>query len=267
MNKLVLNPPFDRLWPREKAFDEAAALDGEEFRRVKSRRTFRFEVAGFGYFMKYHHGVGWREIIKNWLQFKLPVLGAGNEFRALARLHEIGVPTMSAAAFGQRGWNPAALESFLITRELTGVISLEDFCRDWRERPPSSAVRHRLVAALARSVGAMHAAGINHRDCYLCHFLLECGTEMTRPQLLVIDLHRAQLRRRLPLRYRIKDLAGLRFSALDCGLTRRDVLRFKAVYLRLNPGIRRSPGIAWRVVRASERLYRREYGAIPPEVR
>jgi heptose I phosphotransferase len=48
----------------------------------------------------------------------------------------------------------------------------------------------------------------------------------------VIDLHRAQIRRRTPRRWLIKDLAGLYFSALGIGLTRTDRWRFIAAYER-----------------------------------
>ena len=44
------------------------------------------------------------------------------------------------------------------------------------------------------------------------------------------DLHRAQVREKLPRRWRDKDLASLYFSALNIGLTRRDTLYFLRVY-------------------------------------
>ncbi len=46
----------------------------------------------------------------------------------------------------------------------------------------------------------------------------------------MIDLHRAQIRRRTPRRWLVKDLAGLYFSAMDIGLTRTDRLRFIRAY-------------------------------------
>ena len=48
----------------------------------------------------------------------------------------------------------------------------------------------------------------------------------------MIDLHRAQVRSAVPLRWRNKDLAALYFSALDIGLTRRDKLRFLRTYFQ-----------------------------------
>ena len=77
----------------------------------------------------------------------------------------------------------------------------------------------------------MHGAGINHRDFYLCHFHLDLATvDDEQPRCHVIDLHRAQQRDVIPRRWQVKDLAGLYFSAMDCGLRRRDLLRFLSRY-------------------------------------
>ena len=127
---LKLDPFFSRLWKDRDPFSEVELLEGEEFRRVKTRRTFRFEAEGMGFFCKVHHGVGWKEILKNLLQGKAPVLGAANEFHALNKLTELGVPTMTPAAFGQKGRNPAKLDSFLVTCELKNMTSVEDIARE-----------------------------------------------------------------------------------------------------------------------------------------
>ena len=84
-------------------------------------------------------------------------------------------------------------------------------------------------------VGGMHRAGVNHRDCYICHFLLHTDKPVTAEdfRLSVIDLHRAQTRVSITRRWRDKDLAALYFSALDIGLTQRDKLRFLRGYFQL----------------------------------
>jgi heptose I phosphotransferase len=46
----------------------------------------------------------------------------------------------------------------------------------------------------------------------------------------LIDLHRVEQRRRIKRRWRLKDVAGLYFSSMDIGLTRRDYLRFIQAY-------------------------------------
>ena len=42
--EVELDADFSRLWRGCDPFAEVARLEGEEFRRVKSRRTFRFEL-------------------------------------------------------------------------------------------------------------------------------------------------------------------------------------------------------------------------------
>lgn len=264
MNRVDLRAPFDRLWEGRDPFAELSALTGREYRSVKNRRTVRIEVDGKGFFVKMHRGIGWREIFKNLLQFKLPAIGAAGEYRALEKLKAIGVPTMEIAGFGERGNDPARRESFLITRELTGTVSLEDLALSHRFSPVG---RLRIIRALGTSCGTMHRAGINHRDCYLCHYLLHLDTaESPQVRLSVIDLHRAQIRRRVPFRYRVKDVAGLLFSAFDLPLRRSDVWRFLRAY-RDGGSLRamlRDEGRFLRAVhRTARRLYFREFHKYP----
>jgi len=241
----------------------ALALEGEVYRDVKGRRTLRFCHAGRYYFVKVHQGVGWGEIFKNLLMLKAPVIGAGNEYRAIRALEAIGVPTLTVAGYGRRGFDPARQQSFLITDELPPSITLEDHCRDWPASPPSLAHKRRLIRAVAATSRAMHGRGINHRDFYLCHFHLDLERERDgEPLLYLIDLHRAQIRQRVPRRWRLKDIAGLYFSALDIGLRRRDLLTFMRAYadqpLRTALGEHRA---FWRQVeRKALRLYRKVHG-------
>ena len=94
MQEIVLASPFKELWADKNPFTEAFRLDGESFRQVKSRHTFRFEIGGKGYFAKLHHGCGWHEIFKDLFQFKRPILGADNEYRALLHLKKQNIDTM-----------------------------------------------------------------------------------------------------------------------------------------------------------------------------
>jgi len=230
-------------------------LEGEIFRSVKTRRTFRFELNGKSYFAKIHHGIGWGEIFKNVLQFKMPVLGARNEYEAIRRLETLGVATMKVAAFGKRGWNPAKIQSFILTDELVDTISLEDFCRDWPTSPPPFDLKLALIRYVAEVSRTLHRNGVNHRDYYICHFLLR-PKRLPAIQAPLIDLHRAQLRRKTPRRWAVKDVAGLYFSAMKIGLTARDRLRFVRIY---SDGLWRTELRFWRAVeRAAERLYAKE---------
>ncbi|MGC5699904.1 lipopolysaccharide core heptose(I) kinase RfaP [Pseudomonas sp. NFXW11] len=232
--KLMLAEPFKSLWAGRDAFAAVEELKGQVYRELEARRTLRTEVEGRGYFVKIHRGIGWGEILKNLITAKLPVLGAGQEWRALERLHQVGVPTMTAVAYGERGRNPADQHSFIVTEELAPTVSLEDFSIDWVKQPPAPALKRALIAEVARMTGTMHRAGVNHRDCYICHFLLHTDQPIAHGELKlsVIDLHRAQTRPQITQRWRNKDLAALYFSALDIGLTRRDKLRFLKGYFQ-----------------------------------
>ena len=244
-----------------------AAAPGQVYRNQEGRKTLRIQLDGRSFFLKSHRGVGWREIFKNLLQGRLPIVGAGSEYRAILALERVGVETLSIAAFASQGANPARRQSMLLTDELVSTISLEDFCAPWATRPPDYSLRTRLIITVAGIARRMHEAGINHRDFYLCHFHL--GTDSLAQGSLrchLIDLHRAQCRSRTPMRWRVKDLAGLYFSTMDCGLTLRDMQRFARHY---HPGGLREALVEnaplWRrVQRAATALYRKANGRMPP---
>jgi len=232
---LFLRDDLAEAWRGNDPFRIAQQQQGTIFRNKEGRRTLRFEITGRGYFLKLHEGVGWAEIFKNLLQGRLPVIGASNEYRAIRALESLRIDTLSAAGFGRRGFNPAKQLSFLVTDELHDVISLEDFCRPWGEHPPAYALKRNLILRVAEIARRMHSGGINHRDFYLCHFMLDNsapigGLSIKSAKLHLMDLHRAQIRGEIPQRWLIKDLGGLYYSALDIGLTRRDVLRFIRAY-------------------------------------
>ena len=261
--QLQLRDDFRLAWPDP--FEAVQGIEGEVYRAKEGRTTLRFLFEGRAYFLKLHRGVGWGEIIKNLVQLRMPVLGAENEWRAIELLHQLGVGTMTAVAYGKRGLNPARQLSFLVTEELGDSVSLEDYCGPWLQRPPTPRQKHLLVRQVARAARAIHTHGMNHRDFYLCHFLMAKdwdGVEL--PELYLIDLHRAQIRARTPRRWLIKDLAALYFSAADIGLSRRDVLRFLRIYgdRPLRESLRDS-GLWQRVLKRTRQLYRRDFGRDP----
>ena len=227
-----LNEPLATLWRGKDAFEEVKNLQGEVFRELETRRTLRFELAGGSYFLKWHRGTSLKEIVKNLISLRMPVLGADREWNAIHRLHDVGVDTMHGVGFGEKGLNPLTKTSFIITEDLTPTVSLEDYCADWETNPPAAAVKRMLIKRVATMVRKMHLAGINHRDCYICHFLLHLPFSGQEESLKIsgIDLHRAQIRNHVPRRWRDKDLIGLYFSSLNIGLTQRDILRFMRVY-------------------------------------
>lgn len=268
---LFLREDIAAMWEGRDPFRAAQEQTGTVYRNKEGRRTLRFEYQGCGYFLKLHQGVGWKEIIKNLFQGRLPIIGATHEYLAIRALERLGIDTLSAAAYGKRGNNPASQLSFLITDELRHVESLEDFCACWPQQPPTPALKRKLIDRVANIARTMHGNGINHRDFYLCHFLLQndaapiTASNLDTRRLHLIDLHRAQIRSCVPTRWLIKDLGALYYSALNIGLTRRDVLRFIRTYCRrpLHTVFAQEPSLWKAVKQRAEKIYLRDFGREP----
>ncbi|HQQ63387.1 MAG TPA: lipopolysaccharide core heptose(I) kinase RfaP [Pseudomonadales bacterium] len=262
--KLFLTEQWQKAWQGKDPFAEVQHLQGKIYRSKEGRRTLRFERDGKSFFLKLHQGIGWREIFKNLVQGRLPVLGAANEYRACLRLAALGVDTMVPVAFGERGLNPARQVSFLVTEDLSNTISLEDYCKPWIHSPPSLREKRAVIRKLAQISKTLHENGVNHRDYYLCHFLRADNGEpfaVDNP-LFLIDLHRAQLRDHTPMRWLVKDIAGLFYSAFDLPLTRRDLLCFLSVYRR--EWMQNDAPQLWPVIKRAVALYQKDFGKNPP---
>lgn len=241
-------------------FDKTMMLQGEVYRELEGRRTQRVILDNEAYFIKQHFGVGWKEIIKNISQLRLPVVSAENEWHALERLKHLNISVPEIVAYDKKGFNPAQLKSYLITKELPKNISLEDFCKHWNQCAPSFNVKQKLIKEVAAIARIMHTNGINHRDFYICHFLLDVSALLqSEIKLYLIDLHRAQLRVQTPARWIIKDLAGLYFSSKEIGLTKRDILRFIIEYRNksLRDVLNREPAFWRKVKKRGDKLYRK----------
>jgi UDP-glucose:(heptosyl)LPS alpha-1,3-glucosyltransferase len=241
-NQLLIRADLAKKWKEGDFFSNVLALTGKIYRELDGRRTLRFEYNGCAYFAKIHYGVGWREVFKNLLQFRCPVVGAKREWLAIERLHQLNIDTMQWVAYGSRGYNPATRKSFIITEELPDSVSLEQFCLKWREEKPLYALKTALLHRVATVARKLHHHGLNHRDFYICHFLLNINSlnphnRYRDLQLFLIDLHRVQQRNIIPKRWLIKDIGSLYYSVMQIGLTQRDILRFLKIYF--NKSLRR----------------------------
>jgi heptose I phosphotransferase len=229
------SPEFLAAWEgKNPTLDDIFEISGEVYREPSgaNRRTLRFELGGRAYFLKLHWGVGWGEIVKNIVNLRMPVLGAENEWMAIKRLEQIDVETMRLVGYGKEGSNPAQQRSFVITEELIDCVSLEDYCFSWLESPPPFLEKINLLRRVAEITRNLHENGINHRDYYICHFLLDTPWDgkLESLHLHLIDLHRVQMRNTTPMRWVIKDVGSLWFSAMLLGLTKRDLFRFMRSY-------------------------------------
>lgn len=245
------------------AFDQLMNLQGERYRHLEGRSTQRIQLGNHTYFIKQHTGIGWKEIVKNLSQGRLPVLGAKNEWQAIQKCQSLGISVPALFAYGERGWNPAQKQSFLLMEALAPTLSLEEWCATWPNNPPTFVLKRKVINTVAWIVNTLHRNGVNHRDCYLCHFLLDISMGITNVtpdnlKLSLIDLHRAQIRRLTPTRWIIKDLSGLYFSSKDIGLTQRDLFRFMMAYSGKSlRACLNDDNLFWQKVKArGEELYR-----------
>lgn len=231
---LYIHPDLNKYFSADKPlFDQFMALKGEVFRDQKGRLTQRISLGNQTYFIKQYTGVGWKEIIKNLCQLKWPIISAKNEWLAIQACQHIGIPVPTIFAYGIKGWNPASYQSFIIMEALAPTESMEEMTVSWHnESPPSFVLKRNLIKKVADIARSLHTHGMNHRDFYLCHFLMKQPFTIHSP-LYLIDLHRAQRRVKTPKRWMIKDLAGLYFSSKDIGLTNKDLYYFMKEYVGL----------------------------------
>lgn len=203
-----------------------AGQRGETLREKAGRRTFRFTSNGTSYFAKLSRGVGLREALKELSSLRTPPLDSEREARALERLDESNVPAPRLVGWGRRGWFLLHRRSFVITQDVGTQRTLEDVAKTIS--PEAFLERRRWIERVARLAAAMHDAGVNHRDLYFGHILVQGDVEA--PELVLIDLHRAQVWKKIPERWLAKDLGALGFAAIDHGLTRTDRARFVKHY-------------------------------------
>ena len=258
----------------EKEVDAFLAIEGEVYKHVvSSRRTLKFERLGREFFLKAHWGVGWREIIKDLTSLRLPVVSARNEWQAIKKMHDIGIATMTIAAYGETGINPARRKSFLVTEALQNTEDLEH----WLPAQVSNLAcgervrrKRAVLSEVARMARVMHGHGVNHRDFYLCHFCIDPETaDQNQPVIYLMDLHRAQIRRKVPLRWRVKDIAGLLYSSLyscqDLHLGSRDYIRFIEAYSGMcwRDSLKKDQHFWMQVMARVIRTYKADHKSIP----
>jgi len=135
---------------------------------------------------------------------------AAAELAAIDAVRAAGVETMTPLACGEDASESG--RSFLLVTAVEGD-ALERCGEDFLARNAGPDGRERIAALtrqLAELVGRLHAAGLAHRDLYASHvFLAEADGEI---QLSLIDLARVFRPRWRLRRWRVKDVAQLKYS-------------------------------------------------------
>ena len=179
------------------------------------------------------------------------------ELTNICRMQKASLATLVAAAVGESGVNEG---SFILVEELSGYQPLHEFMASFLAEPDQTEIlrgKRELVRALAKYIKRLHAAGLDHRDLYLCHFFLR--PEEPSQSLRLIDLQR--VRRSWGLQQRhgfIKDIAAMNYSADHSGITRTDRLRFVLEYFETRRLNLRQRLFLRAVVRKTQRISRHD---------
>ncbi len=165
-------------------------------------------------------------------QFRCPgsegaVSRAKREKDALLLLRDLEIPAPRPVVMAEERRLGRVRRAFLATEALPLKANLQDALTDGLD----GRRRANLLREIAEILKTMHAAGLNHRDFYLGHLFLMDADGPRGESLAVLDLDRAQIRRKVPLRWRIKDLAALLVSAPEGVISSRERLRFFRAYL------------------------------------
>ncbi len=137
---------------------------------------------------------------------------AAAEVRNIRGVLAAGISTMRAIAWGEQPATLAGGRSYLVVTAVPGD-ALERTGADWLRRCRRTG-REDLIDELTRRLAELarrlHAAGLVHRDLYASHVFMH-ETE-SGPELYLIDLARVFTPRIRSFRWRVKDLAQIRYS-------------------------------------------------------
>lgn len=135
---------------------------------------------------------------------------AGVELDNIVAAAAAGVPTIAEAACGAEVDRWGVRRSFIILAAVPGE-ALEQCAEGFLARRAGEAEQvAEFTRRLAHLVRRLHGAGFVHRDLYNCHvFLHELPDDY---ELRLIDLARAFRPRWRRFRWRVKDLAQLKYS-------------------------------------------------------
>lgn len=254
-------PEFRETLPADLDARVMAWKSSDRLHEKQGRSTCRIHVptatGRLAVYLKRHYRLSRRDGLAAVLHPEGRHSPAGAEWRHLAEAARLGLRVPEVVAAGERIGPWGRLQSYLMLRELTGQMELnESLPRIAASLPPREFAdwKRAVVAEMARMVAVLHRAHAFHKDLYLCHFFVN-ASDVSRPgdRPTLIDLHRLGFHRRLSRWYRWKDLGQLLFSTVGVpGITTRDRLRFWASYRRAIglPGIgldRRA--IVWRARR------------------
>ena len=179
---------------------------------------------------------------------------AGLEWTWMRRLAADGIPCARPVAFGEEIRDGGEVRSAILTESVPGD-SLETWCVRWASS--GAELARPLMGPLAALVGRLHARGYVHRDLYLSHVFHDPDAPPDR-SLHLIDLQRVIRPQLRWLRWIIKDLAALNFSAPPNLIRDVDRRRWLTAYLRASRLDVPARSLLYRIVGKTRRIARHD---------
>jgi len=229
--------------------DRIAARDDLEVvkARLSSRQTYKLCLAsGRTFYVKYYRNMEPEPRFARLFARAFDSM-ASREWHVVQRLHEIGIPTMRLAACVEELDHGRVQRAAFITVGLAAPRSLQRMLLEDFDTYPQPRRRQKLARDLGAILRQMHAGGVNHRDFYLVH--LRVGRD---DDLHVTDLNRADIRKRVTRRWRVKDVAALLHSAPASVVTATDLARVAREYF--GGRLREHRAFIRAVIRKAERM-------------
>jgi heptose I phosphotransferase len=204
--------------------------------RIPERSTVNFELKSgnevISVFLKRYHPLPLKDRLQSPFNFFSPYT-ALREWKNTLTFHSLNLPTVTPVAAGMRKKSILGRESFLLTKGLEGTVRLEDVIHQRFSHsllPEEISEKRKLIKQLALLTQKMHNLGLNHRDFYLCHILTRKDADRGW-ELFICDLHRVDRRKSVSIRWRVKDLSALNYSAPEKLISTSDRIRFLKLYL------------------------------------
>jgi len=175
---IIYNLEFEDALKQNNLLDFDRVMSINETRSVKhaiperKTGTFSFEHEGeiVCVFLKRHYPRSFGKYFQEMIRFSSKKT-AFDEFSNILAFHRAGLPTMLPVAAGKRPNKFFGSESFLITREIKGCITLETYAESCL-KIKTFTEKTDLIKKVALLTKKMHQSGFNHRDFYLCHLLI-----------------------------------------------------------------------------------------------
>ena len=165
------------------------------------RTVYRVVVGGKTFFVKHYRVPDWQAFLQNLVRQPKAIL----EWKAVERVRDAGIATVSRAAVGVRRRGLFAADSYLVTHAIDDVQTLHDYVAGSRNNI-NAGLRQTLARSLGQLIAVLHRRGLVHRD-------LHAGNILVRPQpdgsvrLWLIDLHAISSCRRLSAKQVADNLA------------------------------------------------------------